>query len=472
MMKKINKIYIIPVLFVLAVLLVFGIVLLFNLFIEFSGFGWKSQDMLQMPEFLEDMNNDPDITEYQLNVQEGQTEFIDGKLTDTIGYNGSYLGPILRFTKGQQTNIIVNNELNNPTTLHWHGLMVDGEQDGGPMQGIMPKESWQPSFIVDQPAATLWYHPHFIGSTADQVYYGLAGLIYIEDEISKELNLPELYGINDIPLIIQDRNFNQDGSFDYRTSMMGVVPGEEILINGTIRPYVNINHEKVRFRILNASNSQNLNLVLSDNTSFLMIASDGGFLSKPILKEHLFLAPGERGEIIIDFSRVRKDSVFLFDGNTKILEFKIMEKLEKSSDINDNLAVISELPMDVSPVSRVFELESMGINGTINGKYYDMNRIDEEVGINETEIWIIRNLGGMMQRGGHPFHVHGTQFQIISRNGEAPPLEERGFKDTVFVDVGEEVKLRVVFRHPGIFMYHCHILEHEDNGMMGQFRVQ
>lgn len=471
-MKKRNKIYIIPVLVLLAILLVLGIVFLFNLFMEFSGFGWEGQNILKMPVLLEDLNKDPDVTEYQLEVQEGQTEFIDGKLTDTIGYNGSYLGPILRFIKGQQTNIRVNNELNTPTTLHWHGLLVDGEQDGGPMQGILPNESWQPSFVVDQPAATLWYHPHFMGSTADQVYYGLAGLIYIEDEISKELNLPELYGINDIPLIIQDRNFNQDGSFDYRTSMMGVVPGEEVLINGTISPYVNINHEKVRFRILNASNSQNLNLELSDYASFLIIASDGGFLSKPVARNQIFLAPGERVEIIIDFSEVRKDSLFLFDGNKKILEFKIMEELKKSPYIMDELALISEIPMGDNPVTRVFELESMGINGTINGKSYDMNRIDEEVEINETEIWVVRNLGGMMQTGGHPFHVHGTQFQIISRDGKTPPLEERGFKDTVFVDVGEEVKLRVVFSHPGIFMYHCHILEHEDNGMMGQFRVQ
>jgi FtsP/CotA-like multicopper oxidase with cupredoxin domain len=439
---------------------------------DFSGFGWKSQNMLQLPVLLEDINSAPDITEYQLNVQEGQTEFLDGKLTDTMGYNSSYLGPVLRFTKGQQTNITVKNNLDTSTTLHWHGLLVDGEQDGGPMQGIQPNQSWNPSFVVDQPAATLWYHPHFIGTTADQVYYGLAGLIYIEDDISKELDLPDIYGINDIPLIIQDRNFNRDGSFDYRTSMMGVVPGEEILINGTIKPYLNIKQEKIRFRILNASNSENLNLNLSSGESFLVIASDGGFLRRPIVKKSLFLAPGERVEIIIDFSKEKKESVTLSNENKKILEFKVTDKLEKSPGIKDELAVISEIPIGDNPVNRVFELESMGINGTINGKYYDMNRIDEEVRLNESEIWVIRNLGGMMQTGGHPFHVHGTQFQIISRDGKIPPPEESGFKDTVFVEVGEEVLLRVVFKHKGIFMYHCHILEHEDNGMMGQFKVQ
>lgn len=467
-MREIGKVMI-PI---LGVLLLLGVVLLYNMIIDLIGFGWKSQNLLKIPELLEDINPDPNITEYQLNVQIGQTEFIEGKLADTMGYNGSYLGPVLRFTKGQQTNITVNNNIDVPTTLHWHGLLVDGEQDGGPMQGIKPNQSWQPSFVVDQPAATLWFHPHFIGTTANQVYYGLAGLIYIEDEISNDLNLPDIYGENDIPLIIQDRNFNNDGSLDYRTSMMGVVPGEEIIINGTIKPYLNIGHDKIRLRILNGSNSENFNLSLSDNMGFLMIASDGGLLSKPLSKKSLFLAPGERAEIVVDVGAVKKNTIALYNDNKQILEFKIEGRLENSPNIPEGLVPISEIPIGDNPVRRVFDLESMGINGTINGKYYDMDRIDEEVRQNEAEVWVVRNLGGMMQTGGHPFHVHGTQFQIISRDGKAPDLEERGFKDTVFVEVGEEVLLRVIFRHTGIFMYHCHILEHEDNGMMGQFRVQ
>lgn len=469
-MRKSAKI-IIPIIGFLLLLMVLGIGLLYNTILDITGFGWESQNMLKIPDLLEDLNPDPNITEYQLNVQAGQTEFIDGKLADTMGYNSSYLGPVLRFTKGQQTNITVNNNLDTSTTLHWHGLLVDGEQDGGPMQGIQANQSWSPNFIVDQPAATLWYHPHFIGTTANQVYYGLAGLIYIEDQISKSLNLPEIYGKNDIPLIIQDRNFNNDGSLDYRTSTMGVVPGDEIIINGTIKPYLNIGHEKIRLRILNASNSENFSLSLSNNMGFLMIGSDGGLLSKPLSKKSLNLAPGERAEIIVDFSNVKK-SLALYNENDKILEFKIEDRLDNSPDIVEDLAEINEIPIGNNSIRRVFELESMGVEGTINGKIYDMDRIDEEVRKNESEVWVVRNLGGMMQIGGHPFHVHGTQFQIISRDGKIPPPEERGFKDTVFVEVGEEVLLRVIFRYTGIFMYHCHILEHEDNGMMGQFRVQ
>lgn len=426
---------------------------------------------LKIPVLLEDQNPDPDIAEFTLDVQSGETSFTGDQMTKTLGYNGSYLGPVLRVRQGEQVNIQVHNQLDFSTTVHWHGLVVDGEQDGGPHQGIQPGDSWNPSFIVDQAAATLWYHPHLKGNTADQVYYGLAGLIYIDDENSEKLNLPKDYGINDIPLIVQDRSFNNDGSFDYRTSMMGVVPGDTILINGTINPYLNVNKGNVRFRILNASNSQNFVFSLNDGSSFHQIASDGGFLETPLARKSIFLSPGERAEVIVDFAKTNRNTVSLMLGNEPIMDINLTDTSTDMTEIPDLLTTITPIPANANLKTRSFELQSMGIRGTINGKSFDMNRIDEEVNLNESEIWIIRNRSGMMQSNGHPFHVHGTQFQVISRNGRAPPPHERGFKDTVFVNTGEEVTILVRFTHPGIFMYHCHILEHEDNGMMGQFRV-
>jgi FtsP/CotA-like multicopper oxidase with cupredoxin domain len=254
--------------------------------------------------------------------------------------------------------------------------------------------------------------------------------------------------------------------------MMGVVPGDTILINGTLNPYLDVKRETVRFRILNASNSENFNFRLSDDRSFWQIASDGGFLPEPISQKSLILAPGERAEIIVDFTKSGRDKISLMNGNAPILDFNISGKEVAAAEIPDSLSDAAAVPDVVNPRVRVFELQSMGMTGTINGKSYDMDRIDEEVPQNETEIWVIRNLGGMMQTSGHPFHVHGTQFQIISRDGMDPPLEERGWKDTVFVKTGEEVKIKVRFSKEGVFMYHCHILEHEDGGMMGQFRVQ
>lgn len=431
----------------------------------------QNGNALKIPALLQDQNPDPNIADFILDAQSGQTNFIGSRLTKTLGYNGSYLGPILRVRNGEKINIRVNNQLSFPTTIHWHGLVVDGEQDGGPHQGIQPGESWSPTFTVDQAAATLWFHPHLMGDTADQVYYGLAGLIYIDDEVSDRLNLPKDYGINDIPLIVQDRSINSDGSFSYQTSMMGVVAGDMILINGTVSPYINVNKGNVRFRILNASNSQNFEFSLSDGSNFQQIASDGGFLEASLTRQSIFLAPGERAEVIVDFSKIKRSAVSLMLGNQSIMTINLASANTDTTEIPKSLTAVMPIPAGNNPKTRVFELQSMGLSGTINGKSFDMSRIDEEVKLNETETWIIQNRGGMMQAGGHPFHVHGTQFQVISRNGQTPPLQERGFKDTVFVNVGEEVAIRVRFSHPGVFMYHCHILEHEDNGMMGQFRV-
>lgn len=426
---------------------------------------------LKIPSLLPDLNPDPNTADFVLNVQSGETNFIGSRQTKTLGYNGSYLGPVIRMKKGEKVHIQVNNHLDFSTTLHWHGLVVDGEQDGGPHQGIQPGESWDPTFSVDQDAVTLWFHPHLMGETANQVYYGLAGLIYIDDENSEKLNLPKNYGIDDIPLIVQDRSFRRDGAFDYRTSMMGVVSGDTIMINGTVNPYLNVGKGNVRFRILNASNSQNFAFSLSDGSSFQQVASDGGFLEAPLERKSIFLAPGERVEVVVDFSKNLLSTVTLMSGNQSIMAINLTGTNTDTTEVPGSLTTVMPIQLSDNPKTRVFDLQSMGISGTINGKAFDMDRIDEEVRLNESEIWIIRNSGGMMQSSGHPFHVHGTQFQVISRNGKAPPLEERGYKDTVFVNVGEEIAIRIRFTHPGIFMYHCHILEHEDNGMMGQFRV-
>ncbi|HSN58101.1 MAG TPA: multicopper oxidase domain-containing protein, partial [Clostridiaceae bacterium] len=291
-----------------------------------TEFDPQQENRLKLPVVLEDTNADPGAAEFSLEAKEGMTEFAEGFKADTIGYNGDYLGPVLRFSKGEKVTIHVKNSLSFPTTVHWHGLVVEGEMDGGPHQGIMPGESWSPSFTVDQPAATLWYHPHLMGSSADQVYFGLAGLIYVDDDVSEGLNLPDNYGINDIPLIVQDRSFKSDGNLDYRTSMMGVVPGESILINGTLNPYLDVKRENVRFRILNASNSENFNFRLSDDSSFWQIASDGGFLQEPVSQKSLTLAPGERAEIIVDFTKSGRDKISLMNGNAPILDFNISGK--------------------------------------------------------------------------------------------------------------------------------------------------
>ena len=433
----------------------------------------KDKNKLPIPELLEDTNPDENIAEFTLEPQEGKTNLIGNKETETMGYNGSFLGPVIKVNKGEKVNIHVNNKLKEPTTLHWHGLEVDGKNDGGPHQGIQPGDAWEPSFTINQPAATLWYHPHFIGSTATQVYKGLAGLFYIEDEVSKSLNIPKEYGVNDIPLVIQDRSFNKDGSFIYDTNMMDGAVGNTIIINGSIDPTLEVKTEKVRFRIVNGANSSNFELSLSNKNEFYQIASDGGFLEAPIKQSSIFLSPGERAEIIVDFSKYEVGTkIELKSDNKNIMTFNINEKVEDKNEIPNSLTTINRMTKENVTKERRFELRGMGHMVSINGEEFDMDIINEVGKYGETEIWTITNPATMMHSMGHPFHIHGTQFQVLTRNGKEPLPEEMGWKDTVFINPDEEVKLIVRFNDIGTYMYHCHILEHEEEGMMGQIKIE
>ena len=427
---------------------------------------------LAIPAMLEDGDPDPDRAFYELNAQYGEMEFTPGVFTGTKAYNGDFLGPVLRIRTGQEVEVQVNNLLDSPTTTHWHGLDVDGDNDGGPHQGIMPGESWTASFSVDQPAATIWYHPHFHHTTGSQVYHGMAGLIYIEDEESDRLEIPKDYGVNDIPLVVQDRNFARDGSFDYRLSNFELEPGEVLLVNGTVDPYVEMNRELVRLRLLNGSNFENFTFSFSDGSPFHVIASDGGFLEAPVEMDSLFLSPGERAEILVDLSTLENDYVVLLADREAALYIYLNGDVREAAEIPETLVEIPEIPVGEDPTVRTFDLEGHGLHGTINGKEFDMGRIDEYVPLGEGELWVIRTPESSRPRPGHPFHVHGAQFQIVSRDGNPPPAHEAGFKDTVFVHNGEEVVIRVIFHKPGLFMYHCHMLEHEEHGMMGQFLVE
>lgn len=432
-----------------------------------------SKNELPIPELLEDKNPDENIADFTLEPQEGKTSFIDNKETDTMGYNGSYLGPVIRVHRGEKVNIHVKNKLDEATTLHWHGLEVDGENDGGPHQGIQPGSTWEPSFTINQPAATLWYHPHFIGSTATQVYKGLAGLVYIDDEVSNSLNIPKEYGVNDIPLIIQDRSFNKSGGFIYHTNMMDGAVGDTILINGSISPYLDVKTEKVRLRIVNGANASNFHLKLSNNDEFYQIASDGGFLETSVKLNNIFLSPGERAEIIVDFSKYKVGTkIELRTNNKSIMTFNINEKVEDKTEVPISLTSINRMISDSATKERKFELRGMGHMVSINGEEFNMNTINEVGKYGETEIWTVTNQATMMHSMGHPFHIHGVQFQVLTRNGKDPKLEEMGWKDTVFINPNEEVKIIVKFNNIGSYMYHCHILEHEEEGMMGQIKIE
>jgi len=437
---------------------------------------------LPIPPLAENRSPETGDVSVFLDAAPGEIELFGEAPTATYGYNGNYLGPTIRVRRGDDVSISVDNNLHEVTTVHWHGLHVPAEMDGGPHQTIEPGARWTARFTVDQPAATLWYHPHALGLTGEHVYRGLAGLLIIDDDLSDSLRLPSEYGVDDIPLVIQDRRFDTNGQFVYVRSagdvMHGVV-GNVLLVNGGVQPFKDVSAQLIRFRILNGSNAGIYRVSMGDDRSFQMVASDGGFLAAPVSMTEVILSPGERAEIVVDFStdevgsrtriRVEQYNGGVYDA----LEVRVAHDADPAARVAEQFGPVEEADPAAAQRTRQFVMETRGMGVfTINGRRMDMERVDVRVPRGTTEIWEISNRGMGMMQIPHSFHVHDVQFRILSRNGTPPPEHERGRKDTVLIWPGETVRIVAEFRdYTGIYMYHCHILEHEDAGMMGQFEV-
>ncbi|WP_223701683.1 multicopper oxidase family protein [Sutcliffiella deserti] len=442
---------------------------------------------LRIPELLEPTIDSEGRKVFDLTFNNGEVEFIDGKITKTWGISAPYLAPTLRAERGDEVVVNIKNDVNEPTTLHWHGMILPAEMDGGPHQLISPGKVWSPTWTISQPASTTWFHPHLHGETAEHVYRGAAGLFILDDKESNELNLPDDYGINDIPLIVQDKSFNNDGSMSNESkifSNVGIL-GDEILVNGTHSPNFEATTNLVRLRILNASTARVYNFEFDDKRTYQLIATDGGLVETPVEIESLLLSPGERAEIVVPIKP--NDSVVL-QSNSPDLEspfwsqrynggddtFDIL-KIQSGNDLTELPMIPSELvKIDWPLPSDVVETRHFELTGTslINGKEMDMNRVDEVVVAGTTEIWKLVN---PREETYHNFHAHGIHFSVLDVNGEEPPEYLKGWKDTVYLPPTGKVTVIARFEsyvnHEVPYMFHCHILMHEDQGMMGQFIV-
>lgn len=462
-----------------------------------------------------------------LRFQEGTMSFLNGKSTPTFGLNGPYLGPTIRVQRGETVTMNVTNGLDQPVTLHWHGLEIPGNQDGGPHQIIQPGKSWSPTLTIDQPAATCWYHPHIYPTTADLVVKGLAGLFIIEDDEVAQLGLPGDWGVDDIPLVIQDRRFRPDGEIDYTLLEVANVAtgyvGDTVLVNGAIHPVVTPPSGWVRFRLLNGSNARGYEIAASDGRTLHVIGSDGGLLDAPVEVTSLPIMSGERYEIMVSTSDGKP-----FDFVTLPVEQMGMN----APPFNQTVALLSVSPTDqiapgrlpdslvelpVVDASRATQtrhlvlgmdprldaearpiimarvkgepLAKMAMNAvsgspppltadqlktvnSINGRPFDLQHIEFACKKGEYERWIISEGDDTMT---HPVHLHGCQFRLLSLDGKAPPAYARGWKDIVTVSKSSQSEILVQFNHnadaSAPYMAHCHILEHEDTGMMTQFTV-
>ena len=476
------------------------------------------------------------VRTFDLNLQEGVSRFFEGLETPTIGINQPFLGPTLEMHDGESVQMNVRSALSETATVHWHGFHLPARADGGPHQPIEPGGSWTAEFDVRQRGSMFWYHSHAHRRSGPQVYQGLAGVIYVRDQASEALDLPNDYGVDDIPLVVQDRAFASDGSFIYSTRMRNVMMGmmgDTMLVNGVVEPVFEAKTDRLRLRLVNGSNARFYRFGFDDDRSFHQIGTDGGLLEAPVQTDNVVLAPGERAQVIVDVSDGRPVSL-LADGleimgmgtrgmggnrgrdmmgsdgmrgsgrpmadwmngeresrggmmggemmderrRFTVLDIRPAGRRSQAITMPRRLATLPRIDPAAAVRTRRFVLEmGMGMRMmrgggfTINGRSMDMQRIDESVKVGTTEIWQVENASMMV----HPFHIHDVQFRIIDRDGRAPAAAEQGLKDTVVVYPGEAVRLLLRFEdytNPDLpYMYHCHILEHEDAGMMGQFVV-
>jgi blue copper oxidase len=466
---------------------------------------------LKIPPLLEGTTG-PDGKAFELSVAAGRSEFLPGLSTPTLGINGTYLGPTIRCRAGDRVTLRVRNALAEPTALHWHGLHIPARFDGGPHQVVEPGAVWEPSFAIKQKASLCWYHSHLMGRTGEQVLRGLAGLFLIEDDESQSLRLPSEYGVDDIPLVIQDRRFNRDGSFDYLSAMPDVMMGYKgnvILVNGTIDAHLVLRRQRTRLRLLNASNSRIYTLGRDDGVDLLVIGSDGSLLEQPVRQRRVRVGPGERIELLIDAQAERNIRLMSYPdpaaasgmgpgmmmggmaGNTETFpiielragrletsELALPERLIRVPSWTEAQAkTIRTFSLDMGMMGMGMGMGRMGRGGMggmmmgINGRSISVDRIDVRIPLGSIEIWEIVNPTPLT----HPFHIHDIQFRVLDREGEPPLPHEHGLKDTLLVNPGSAVRVITEFadfadaKRP--YMYHCHNLEHEDAGMMGQFAV-
>ncbi|MBT0718384.1 cell division protein FtsP [Rosenbergiella epipactidis] len=438
----------------------------------------EGSNPLYIPPLIESRRGQPIF----LMMQDAHWAFNGRNQADCIGFNGMYLGPTVKVWNGDDVKLIYSNRLTESVSMMVSGLHVPGPLSGGAPRLISSEVDWSPILPIRQPAATLWYHANTAQHAGSQVYRGLAGLWLVEDDVSKQLPLPKHYGVDDIPLIIQDKRLDNFGTPVYEGSSTPFL-GDTLLVNGTQKPYFNASRGWVRLRLLNASNARRYLLQLSDNRPFTVIAGDQGFMSAPVTTTQLSLAPGERREVLIDLSDGHNVSI------TAGTEATIMERIrgifEPSTVLTSTLVLtlrptgLLPLVTDSVPTSLVSALETgltsqtrhIRLNDSpagINDRAWDAKRVDITAQQGSFERWTVE--ADLPQS----FSIQGAMFLIKSVNGAPPMVEDRGWKDTVWVD--GSVEMLVTFPQTSSahfpFIYGSQTLEQFDQGVVGQLRVQ
>jgi len=447
-------------------------------------------------------------TTFDLTLQTGTTQFFPGTATNTMGANGSLLGPTLIMNEGDNVTINVTNNLGEASTIHWHGMHVPAIADGGPHTEIPENTTWSPAFMVRNFASTNWYHPHLHMNTNKHVQKGIAGMIIVRDAEEAALSLPRTYGEDDFPIVVQTKGFDANNQIIIETAL-----DTTLLVNGTKDPYLDAPAQWVRLRLLNGSSERYYNFGFSGNLPFKQIATDGGLLTAPVDLTRVMVAPGERAEIVIDLSALQGNTIQLMSygaelasgiygaaqpgmGAGQTIPNYALNPLNGANFTVMDIKVVAPTANPITSISAAltthtpwleanadalktltFTPQTMGptaIQGPflINNAMFNMDVINYQIPLDNIEVWTLFNQSPI----GHPFHIHDISFYILDINGTPPPPNMQGRKDVVHVPSGNGT-VRFITKFENFandtlpYMYHCHILTHEDMGMMGQFIV-
>ena len=417
---------------------------------------------------------------YRLSIHAMNVQMLPGPPTPMVGFAGRFPGPTLRAERGIPTVVTQANDWTENVTIHNHGHKVSAESDGHPVDYILPGKYKNYYYPNDQRAGTFWYHDHTMDLTGAHVYAGLAGFYIIHDKAEDILNLPS--GSYDVPLLLQDRTFVENNELYYFGNPHGW-GGPTPVINGTANPVLNVAARKYRLRLLNGCNARTLNLhfsVQGKPVPFQLISSDGGLLEAPVPMKAITVNPGERYDVVMDFTNFPVNTVMdlLNDDDPEIepllpamMQFKVTHTEVDRSTVPPKLSTIDRLKeKDAKAFGNVeLGLSADGETWTLNGTTYDPARIDIRSKRDTVTIWTLKNATDFT----HPFHKHLVQFTILDINGQPPPPELAGWKDTV--GVPGNGSMRIIFKNEkfsGTYVLHCHRLEHEDHRMMIQESVE
>ncbi|OKK14331.1 bilirubin oxidase [Streptomyces sp. CB00455] len=426
---------------------------------------------MPVPKVARPVSTRGDTDVYELDLRPAQVEILPGKTTQALTYGGTFIGPTIKAKSGRKVRVKYTNKLELPVNVHLHGGHVPPESDGYPMDLFAAGQSRTFDYPNQQDAATLWYHDHTHHMEAEHVYRGMHGFYLIECESEQQLRLPS--GQYDVPIMLRDAHFDASGGL-----ILDVEHPEArstLLANGRPLPFFPVAARKYRFRLLNSSIHKIFELDLG-GVEMIQIASDGGLLPEPVTRSKLTLAPAERAEIVVDFSRHAIGSkLVLSDTGAPVLRFDVTRQAADDSRVPTRLRSMPALPAPARTRRMKLAVAPSKMAYAINDLSWDPDRVDTVVQNGTTEIWEIYNADTVDSEFGgidHTFHLHMVQFRVLDRDGRPPLPGEAGFKDTVLVRPGETLRIQATFQGwPGKYVYHCHMQEHNVAGMMAQLEI-